>query len=46
MARSEPRPTKYLNRYLGWRRSLEALGDGRDQQRWLGAAMGMPSVNN
>ena len=34
--------TKYLNRYLGWRRSLEALGDGRDQQRWLGAAMGMP----
>src|ERR687898_823601 len=34
--------TKYLNRYLGWRRSLEALGDDREQQRWLGAAMGMP----
>ena len=34
--------TKYLNRYLGWRRSLEALGDEREQQRWLGAAMGMP----
>lgn len=34
--------TKHLNRYLGWRRSLEALGDDRDQQRWLGAAMGMP----
>ena len=34
--------TKYLNRYLGWRRSLEALGDGRDQQRWIEAAMGMP----
>src|SRR5829696_1189131 len=34
--------TKYLNRYLGWRRSLEALGDNREQPRWLGAAMGRP----
>ena len=33
--------TKYLNRYLGWRRSLEALGEDRKQQRWIGAAMGI-----
>lgn len=33
--------TRYLNRYLGWRRSLEALGEDREQQRWLGAAMGI-----
>lgn len=33
--------TKYLDRYLGWRRTLEALGDDREKHRWLGAAMGI-----
>jgi len=30
-----------LSRELGWRRSLEALGEDREQQRWLGAALGI-----
>lgn len=32
--------TAYLDHYLGWRRTIEALGDDAKQQDWLGAAMG------
>jgi transposase-like protein len=32
--------TEYLDHYLGWRRTVEALGDDAKRQDWLGAAMG------
>jgi transposase-like protein len=31
--------TAYLDHYLGWRRSIEALGHTASRQQWLGAAM-------
>jgi transposase-like protein len=31
--------TKYLDRYLGWRRTVEALGRGADQKAWLLSAL-------
>ena len=31
--------TKYLDHYLGWRRTVEALGRGAHQQAWLLSAM-------
>ncbi|MDR3516916.1 MAG: IS1595 family transposase, partial [Azospirillaceae bacterium] len=31
--------TAYLDHYLGWRRSIEALGNTANCQQWLGAAM-------
>jgi transposase-like protein len=31
--------TAYLDHYLGWRRTIEALGDTAKQQQWLAAAM-------
>jgi hypothetical protein len=33
--------TEYLGHYLGWRRIVEALGDGASRQRWLCAALGV-----
>ena len=33
--------TEYLDHYLGWRRTVEALGDDVRRQDWLGAAMGI-----
>ncbi len=33
--------TAYLDHYLGWRRTIEALGDTVEQQHWLAAAMGI-----
>lgn len=34
--------TKYLDRYLGWRRTVEALGGDPGQQDWLRSALGIP----
>ena len=34
--------TKYLHRYLGWRRTVEALGTDAGRQHWLHAALGIP----
>ena len=33
--------TKYLNHYLGWRRTVEALGDGAQPANWLLSAVGI-----
>ena len=33
--------TKYLDHYLGWRRTVEALGAGAQQQPWLQSAIGI-----
>lgn len=33
--------TEYLDHYLGWRRIIEALGDGAGRQDWLRAALGI-----
>jgi transposase-like protein len=33
--------TKYLGNYLGWRRTLEALGTGAEQCSWLRSAVGV-----
>ena len=33
--------TKYLGNYLGWRRTLEALGTNAEQRRWLQSAIGI-----
>lgn len=33
--------TKYLDHYLGWRRTVEALGAGAQQQPWLRSAIGI-----
>jgi len=34
--------TKYLDRYLGWRRTVEALGNDPEPQDWLRSALGIP----
>jgi transposase-like protein len=34
--------SKYLDRYLGWRRTIEALGNDPAPQDWLRSALGMP----
>jgi hypothetical protein len=31
--------TAYLEHYLGWRRTIEALGHAAKPQYWLGAAL-------
>ncbi|MFL5280741.1 MAG: IS1595 family transposase [Rhodopila sp.] len=33
--------TKYLDHYLGWRRTVEALGDGAQPANWLLSAVGI-----
>jgi len=33
--------TRYLDHYLGWRRTVEALGAGAQQQPWLRSAIGI-----
>ncbi len=33
--------TKYLGNYLGWRRTLEALGADAEQRGWLRSAVGI-----
>ncbi len=33
--------TKYLGNYLGWRRTLEALGAGAEHSAWLQSAVGI-----
>ena len=33
--------TKYLDHYLGWRRTVEALGTDAQQQAWLRSALGI-----
>ena len=34
--------TKYLDRYLGWRRTVEAIGSDPEPQDWLRSALGLP----
>ncbi len=34
--------TKYLDRYLGWRRTIEAVGNDPAPQDWLQSALGIP----
>jgi hypothetical protein len=34
--------TKYLDRYLGWRRTIEAVGNDPAPQDWLRSALGIP----
>jgi transposase-like protein len=38
--------TKYLDRYLGWRRTVEALGTDPEPQNWLRSALGIPLCNS
>jgi transposase-like protein len=33
--------TAYLENYLGWRRTIEAIGDAAERQQWIAAAMRM-----
>ncbi len=33
--------TAYLGHYLGWRRTIEAIGHAAKRQQWIGAAMGI-----
>lgn len=33
--------TAYLGHYLGWRRTIEAIGHAAKRQQWIGAALGI-----
>jgi len=33
--------TAYLDHYLGWRRTIEAIGNTEERQKWIGAALGI-----